>query len=225
MVIAKRRTLQALTRPELLVIADTYGLQVEDQQVRDQFVEAAAASRTLDLAAVLGEPETRPHLAGAPDTLARVDSFVASCPTVPGTAVPVVRCGPAVLATLPTRSLCAASTDEQGVLRAVVQINRSQASYADLVTLRAILRQHDCSGRGQRYRGLAPGKVMGGVQRRTAPCGPSGAEQLGPEDRSNHVPRWGRCRSAVAPTWLEVHSRPCDRRSRRGNAFASERSL
>lgn len=55
MAIAKRRILQALTKPELLAIADTYGLQVEDRRVRDQLIDAAAAARTIDLGAMLGD--------------------------------------------------------------------------------------------------------------------------------------------------------------------------
>src|ERR1044071_3048970 len=53
MAIAKRRIVQALTKQELLAIADTYGLEVEDRRVRDQLIEAAAASREVELGAVL----------------------------------------------------------------------------------------------------------------------------------------------------------------------------
>ena len=158
------------------------------------------------------EPETRTHLAAAPETLAGVESLVASSPHAPSTDVPVVHCGPAMLAVLPPRPLSWA--DEQGVLRAVVQIGRSQATYADLVARRAILSQRACSRRGQRCRGLAPGKVMGGVQGRTAACGPRGAKRLGLEDRSNLLRRW-----------FAVRARPCDQRSQRGKASASERCL
>jgi type I restriction enzyme M protein len=55
MPIAKRTILEALTRPELLVVAEAYALQVADRRVRDQLVDAASASRKVDLTAVLGE--------------------------------------------------------------------------------------------------------------------------------------------------------------------------
>jgi type I restriction enzyme S subunit len=45
MAIAKRTILEALTRPELLAIAEAYELHVEDRRVRDQLIQAAAASR------------------------------------------------------------------------------------------------------------------------------------------------------------------------------------
>jgi len=55
MAIAKRTILEALTRPELLAIAEAYELHVEDRRVRDQLIQAAAASRKVDLGAVLGD--------------------------------------------------------------------------------------------------------------------------------------------------------------------------
>jgi len=55
MAIAKRTILEALTRPELLVVAEVYALKATDRRVRDQLVNATAASRKVDLTAVLGE--------------------------------------------------------------------------------------------------------------------------------------------------------------------------
>lgn len=169
------------------------------------------------------EPETRARLAATAEDRAGVDSLVASCSAAPSTGTPVVRCWPTVLAALPTCPL--PWGDEHGDLRVVVQIGRGQAAHADLAALRTILSLHVCSRRVQRWRGLVRGKIMDSVQRRTAACDLKGAERVGPEDQSNLLRRSGRCGRARAPMSFAVHARPCNRRSRRGKASASERTL
>lgn len=92
--------------------------------------------------AVIGdanELQTRTRLEAAPQTLAATESLVAGCPAAPREGAPVLRCGPAVLAALPTRRI--AWADEHGILRAVVQIFKDQATYTDLVAFRAIIGQ------------------------------------------------------------------------------------
>jgi type I restriction enzyme M protein len=50
---AKRQVLEALTRGELQAVAEQFELEVEDRRVKDQLVDAAAASRNVDLGEVL----------------------------------------------------------------------------------------------------------------------------------------------------------------------------
>src|SRR5262249_24190648 len=81
----------------------------------------------------------RERLEAAPTILAEVESLVAGCPAPPEPGQPVLRCGAALLAALPTRRL--SSAKEHDVLRAVVQIFESRATHADIEAFHAIVKQ------------------------------------------------------------------------------------